>query len=399
VTNGEPGDVHAQAVELIDSVLADLAADRDEWSKPEVFQAVMRRLSPFSYRLAEDSGDLAAVPVGQVRDRLVHVLGTDGYATLLAASAQERITTAEFMLAMESGDPCAVEAFDMNGGPDPGFVMSHGSSDRLPLPLPYLLGWASGKIGDRQAELLIRAVLDDLRQAGTEWRVTAGCEPAPRLLLRLRSAALDLLARPDSPAQVRRHMEKILGSRAMARLVEVVDEPLARLAVKINRDVDSTYGWHQHLPNPEPDLPGIIVEITDWAGERFGADDTGALVRAMLADIGERADAWHWGDELAGEDRYWATRIVARRAAATTPGDVHRRLAADLNRKCLKKLIAIPPRPARHLGGRLNDEVPPSRWDEPDAAPHVDIASAIVNWARQWCSGDWWMLEAIEREE
>jgi hypothetical protein len=83
----------AKTVVVIDSILADLASGRTDWSSPEAFLSLGRDIGPLSFRLSEDSTNLAAVSVRHVRDGIVNDLGSDGYAFLLdiPSSAREEI--------------------------------------------------------------------------------------------------------------------------------------------------------------------------------------------------------------------------------------------------------------------------------------------------------------------
>jgi hypothetical protein len=377
------------ATKLVDSVLVDLAADRISWSKPEVFESVTRELRRNSFRLAEDSSNLAAVSVGEIKNGLLQNLGTNGYARLLNSSADERADIAREMLEVES-DACAAEGFSMPRSIDPQFV------ERLPLPFLYLIVWAEGKTWKKETETIVNGMLDDIRHARAEWVSMAKFQP-DEMLLALRRIPLDLLARSESPAEVRDQLEAVLGRRVLAQLLEANDIASSQLAAHVYSHLGGgAYGYDRDdLPDPRPELPDAILAMACWA-TAFGPDDMGGVVRAMLSDISQRSALWQELDRVSSEPVFWLADLVVKQVGATSPLQTHARLTTELGSGCLAELFELPEKAIANLGHIVYFDARPNR--SPFSSEEFDVVSTIAKWGRRWCAKDERLMSAINQQ-
>jgi hypothetical protein len=387
--------IMARTVAVIDSILADLASGREKWSNPEVFLSLGRDIASFSYRLAEDSENLAEVSVKQVRDGVVNDLGSAGYAYLLEIPAEERREIAMTMLAVET-DGCAAENYQMPTGIDRSFA------GRLPLPLPYVIASVAPHIYITETAKLAGGLLDDVRAGRTAWDSVAGTEPSalPQLL---RNAYLSLLAQAAQPRDIRDNLERVLGRPAFSRLLGL-DEPgsteLARSVYENIYDLDNPRDI-EDLNGRGADLPGIFIAIASWAAAQFGKKDADVVTRAILADVAARSDEWRQLDAVAAGGLSPVAAQIVSGISEKPPARIHERLAASFGADFPDRLLNLPDRACSHLGGALYYAARPSRWDD-NKRPRFPgepgkVESEFYQWCKRWHDGDQWLMDAINR--
>ena len=365
---------------VIDSVLADLAAERDRWSRPDLITSTAAELVNLSYRLAEDTQDLAETPVSEIRGQLIDILGGEAYAALLANSPSERADIAEFVVIREAGDGCALE--DYGGAQffdlDIAMPLDDGTGyGRLPLPFPYLVAWGVQRLAGPQAEHLVRAVHADLQERGPEWRAVVAAEPAG-MLISLRESGLGLLARPGGPAALREELVEILGDRISTQLLDPGDmiEKLVRLNSESSPDRwwqgSQSYfepdlrSWPECLPRPLPDWPKLIVSMASSVAHEFGPDETLVVLRASVADVVADRESWQQLAVARDGGLFWATRLVADRLAATSPARLRAQLEGELDERCYRRLTNATDHRFRPLAATLTEKVQQGMWWNPD---------------------------------
>jgi len=393
---------------VIDSVLADLAAERDRWSRPDLITSTAAELVDLSYRLAEDTQDLAETPVSEIRGQLIGILGGEAYAALLATSPSERADIADFVVVQEGGGGCALEDYSMRGGAqsfdlDIAMPLDDGTGyGRLPLPLPYLVAWGVQRLAEPQADRLVRAVHDDLREGGPGWRAVVAAEPAG-MLISLRESGLGLLARPGGPAALREELVEILGDRISTQLLD----PGGTIEQFVRRGSESILDrwwpegqsflepdlrlWPECLPRPLPDWPRLIVSMASSVAHEFGPDETLVVLRATVADVVAGRESWQQLAVARDGGLFWATRLVADRLAAISPARLRARLESELDERCYGRLTKATDRRFRPLAAGLTEKIQHGMWWNPDDdTTDPDVVSDFVDLARRWCAGELW---------
>jgi hypothetical protein len=379
----DPEEMISRAAAVIGSILADLAADRENWSSPETFLSLDFEERGF-YRVSQDSTTLAATPVAHVRDGIKRELGTDGYDYLLEIPSSAREEIAYTMLDVESGG-CAAESYRVPEAIDHSFVA------RLPLPLPYMIEMVAPQVYLAEIPRLVGRLMDDVSAGRTTWESMTGIELAsmPR---QLRNAYLDLLAQAAQPAEIRDKLENTLGRRTFSDLASLDETGSANLARSIYQSVHDLRRPRNidELAGRGTDLPDIFTAVACSAAQEFGEKDMEAVTRAILADVAARSSAWQQLDFITTERLSPLADLAVSGIKEASPVQMHERLLARLGEECLGKIFTLPDKACRHLGNSLYSAARPS--------PHRDdIKSYFEHWCQRWCDGDRWLIDAIER--